>query len=112
MDTLSITALAITTRIGVHEWEQRISQRLFLDISISFESRNYEEDLSKTIDYDKLCQQVTSYVESNQFHLIETVAERVAELIKTTFHVSQVTVSVSKPDAIKNARDVRISLAR
>lgn len=112
MDSLVVKGLSADTRIGVHAWEQRISQRLLIDISIPLDVSASKDDLSKTIDYANLCQQVTTYVETNTFLLIETVANTVAELIKREFKVPQVSVSVSKPHAIKNAADVRITVNR
>lgn len=112
MDSLSITALSANTRIGVHAWEQRISQRLLLDIHIPADLSACDDDINKTLDYDKLCQEVTKYIESNSFNLIETVANSVAKLIKEEFNVTEVRVSVSKPHAIKNASDVRVTVVR
>lgn len=112
MDSLDIKALSVNTRIGIHAWEQRISQRLLLDISIPTDFSLCAEELNNTIDYDKLCQQITSYVESNSFKLIETVANTVAELIKKEWNVTSVTVSVSKSHAVKNAGDVRVTVTR
>ena len=112
IDTLCISALSMNTRIGVHAWEQQILQKLLLDISISLDLSNCNNELTNTIDYDALCQCVTAFVESNAFTLIETVAERVAFLIKKTFTVTTVTVSVSKPHAIKNAGNVSVTITR
>ncbi|MBA2655877.1 MAG: dihydroneopterin aldolase [Tatlockia sp.] len=112
MDFLNIKGLAVATRIGVYAWEQQISQRLLLDISIPADFKACEEQLDRTIDYDKLCQLVTSYVEANAFQLIETVADRVAVLVKAEFKLNEITVIVSKPAAIKNAANIQVSVTR
>lgn len=112
IDTLRISALSTQTRIGVHAWEQRIDQKLLLDITIPIDLSQCHNDLTKTIDYDALCQCVTEFIESNAFTLIETVAEKVADLIKNTFKIQQLTVSVSKPNAVKNAGNVCVTITR
>ena len=112
MDSLEISGLTIATKVGVHTWEKRIIQRLLLNISIPSNFADCADDLTKTIDYAKLAEFVTTFVESNSFNLIETVADNVAKLIKKEFNLNQVTVSVSKPHAIKNAGDVRVSVTR
>lgn len=112
MDTLHISALSLMTHIGIHEWEQRILQQLLLDIRISVDVATCNDELANTIDYDQLCQRVTTFIETNSFSLIETVAEKVAQLIKTEFQVTDLTVSVSKPHAIKNAGNVCITINR
>ena len=111
-DTLRISALSINTRIGVHAWEQRISQKLLLDIELPMDFSACNNELANTIDYDALCHCVTTFVESNAFTLIETVAEQVAQLIKKTFKVKQLTLSVSKPHAVKNAGNICVTINR
>lgn len=112
MDSLHINGLNLATRIGVHDWEQRINQKLSVDIIIPADFSDCQDDISKTLDYDKLCQQVTNHIESNTFKLIETVAVSTALLIKETFQVKQVTVNVSKPHAVKNATNIMVSITR
>ena len=112
MDRLDITALQVSARIGVHDWEQCIEQRLFIDIGIVGDFKNTNDDLDKTIDYDQLSQMVIAFVKDTPFRLIETAAEKIAALIKSEFQVSSVTVRVSKPDAIKEAGSVSITIER
>ncbi len=112
MDTLHISALSIMTHIGIHEWEQRILQQLLVDIRIPIDVTACNNQLANTIDYDQLCQRVTTFVETTSFSLIETVAEHVAQLIKTEFQVNELSVSVSKPHAIKNATNICVTINR
>ncbi len=112
MDTLNITALTAATRIGVHAWEQRINQRLLIDIKIATDFSNTQDNLANTLDYDAICQAVTQYVESKSFQLIETVATEVAQLIQNDFKVEKLTVAVSKPHAVKNAGNIQVVVSR
>ncbi|MBA2650831.1 MAG: dihydroneopterin aldolase [Tatlockia sp.] len=112
MDYLQIKGLTVSTRIGVHAWEQQIDQRLLIDITIPADFSACEEQLEKTIDYSELCQKVTLYVESNTFKLIETVASHLADLIKKEFNLRELTVAVSKPTAVKNAANIQVVVSR
>ena len=112
MDQLTISGLSVLTKIGVHQWEQAIQQKLLIDIIIPINVSECQDDLAHTIDYDKLCQKITAFVESNHFSLIETVAERIAQLIKNEFKVNALTIQVAKPHAIKNAANVAITVNR
>lgn len=102
----------MATRVGIHEWEQNVLQELLLDITIPLDLTTCNNTLASTIDYDALCQCVTTFVESNAHTLIETVAEQVADLIKDTFHVTTLTLTVSKPHAIKNAGNISVTITR
>lgn len=111
-DTLTIESLSVSTQIGVYAWEQKIKQQLLLDISIPLDIQKCTDDLAHTIDYDALCQKVTHFAQSRSFQLIETVANNVAQLIQEEFKVTQLTVSVTKPHAIKNAGVIKITVNR
>jgi dihydroneopterin aldolase len=112
LDILQINALNLSTRIGVHAWEQCISQRLLIDLSIPVDVRDCQDTIESTLDYDAICKLVTEYVEGNHFQLIETVANGVAHLLKERYQLKEITVCVSKPQAIKNAGNVQIMVTR
>lgn len=111
MNQLEITALRVKTRIGVYAWEQRILQELLIDVTIPL-TTSAKDDLSKTVDYQKLCQEITGFVESQSFYLIETVAECLLDLIQTKFDVTHLSLRVSKPHAIPNAKNISILMSR
>lgn len=100
------------THIGIYEWEQKITQTLEVDIEIATDKRNCQDKIENTLDYDAIAKKVTSYVENNSFALIETVAENIADLIIKSFAISQINICVSKPNAIKNAKNVSIKIFR
>ncbi|MCH9689665.1 MAG: dihydroneopterin aldolase [Gammaproteobacteria bacterium] len=106
MDYLRIEGLRIETHIGVHAWEKTIKQVLLLDIELPKDLSQTKDTLKNTIDYDALCQHVTEFVESNAFNLIETVAHQVLKSIQKTFEHQAMTIRVSKPDAIHNAKNI------
>lgn len=112
MDTLNIKSLSVSTKIGVYAWEQRINQQLLIDISIDTHFNDCQENLAHTLDYAALCDLVTKFVESKSFQLIETVANEVANLIKEKFQISQLSVAISKPHAIKNAANIQVIVRR
>lgn len=112
MDTLNIKSLNVTTKIGVHAWEQRINQQLLIDITIPGDFSFCEDNLVNTLDYDALCHTVTEFVQSTSFKLIESVANSIAHLIKQEFKVTKVIVTVSKPHAIKNAHAIQVTVTR
>jgi len=112
MDLLQISALSAMTHVGIHDWEQRIRQKLLIDVKIPIDLTAVNNQLTNTIDYQALCECITSYVESTSFSLIETVAENVSALIKEKFNIKELTLTVSKPQAIKNASNISVTIHR
>lgn len=112
MDTLTIQGLSVQTQIGVYAWEQKIKQQLLIDLTIPSDFSACHDELSTTLDYAVLSTRVTEFVETQAFQLIEFVANSVATLIQEEFKVKAITVSVSKPHAIKNAGMVKVTVVR
>ena len=52
------------------------------------------------------------FVADSSFQLVETLAERIAELLIGELGVSWVRVKVNKPGAIRGARDVGVVIER
>ena len=57
-------------------------------------------------------QRLIQFVESSEFLLVETLAERIAGIVLGDFAVPYVKVSLSKPGAIRGARDVGVTIER
>ncbi len=108
MRTLEIVGLRVDTKIGVYEWEQRITQRLLIDITIDYDFSNCADALESSLDYEQVCKTVTDYVQSTCFKLIETVANNLIALLESQFTITGITLCVSKPQAIKNATNIRV----
>lgn len=114
MDTIYIQDLRIDTVIGVYEWERRIRQAIRLDIEMSFDIRAAaaEDDVDLTLDYKSVGKRVIAFVEAAEFQLVETLADRVAALILREFNVSQVSLTLDKPLALRGARGVGVRITR
>lgn len=114
MDCIQITGLKVETTIGVYHYEQQIKQPLWLDIScfLPLSGAGRQDDLGQSLDYASLTQKIRQTLKDKKFQLIETVAETIAQLVLDDDKVEKVTISVSKPQALGQCRDVRVSISR
>ncbi|ART80162.1 dihydroneopterin aldolase [Oceanisphaera avium] len=114
MDKVFVEGLEVLTTIGVYDWEKDIKQKLRFDLEMGFNTAPAakEDDINKALDYATLSQVVTEFVAAHQFELLETMAERVAELIFARFAVQFVKVRLTKPNAIVNAQGVGVEILR
>lgn len=112
MDSIQITGLRLSTHIGVYPFEQKIKQTLLVDMNIPWDMRDKKDQIDETLDYDLLCQTVKNDVEQRSFQLIETVANHIADLIKTQWNIPTLSVSVSKPHALNNVSNIRVTVQR
>ena len=114
MDKVFIEALEIETLIGIYDWERRIRQPLLFDIEMAFDNRRpaATDDIADTLDYKAVSKRLIEYVSQSSFGLVETLAERCAEIILGEFAVSHVRLKLSKPGAVRGARAVGVIIER
>jgi dihydroneopterin aldolase len=114
MDKIFIRALKTEAIIGIFGWERQIKQTVLIDIEMSANIRKaaLTDSIDDTLNYKRVAKRVLSFVEASQFHLVETLAEHVAMLILDEFNLAWVSIVLSKPGAVRNSRDVGVSLQR
>ena len=113
-DTIFINELQIETVIGIFDWERQIKQTVVLDLELATDIRKAaaSDHIDDTIDYKTLTKTVITFVEASEFQLVETLAERVCELVRNDFNVPWVRLKLNKPGALRGARDVGILIER
>jgi len=114
MDIIFLKNLRIETVIGIFDWERKIRQTVFFDIEMSADIKKAatSDHIDDTLDYKALSKVVIEYVENSDFQLVETLAEKVSELIINDFNVSWIRLTLNKKGALRHADDVGIIIER
>lgn len=114
MDKIFLTALTTECIVGIWEWERRVKQRIVLDIEMATDIRRAAstDHIDDTLDYKKVSKRVLAFVGDSQFQLVETLTERIAQLLITEFNIPWVKIRLNKQGAIRGARDVGIEIER
>ena len=114
MDIIFLRNLKIDTVIGIYDWERRIKQTVILDLEMATDIKKAakSDDIADTLDYKAIAKRVISFVEVSEYILVETLAERLAEIIVNEFKVPWVKLSLNKIGAIRGARDVGVIIER
>lgn len=114
MDKIFIHALKTETIVGIFDWERQVKQTVLIDIEFSADIRKaaLSDSIDDTLNYKGVAKRVLAFVEVSSFHLVETLAEHIAMLILQEFGVSWVSITLSKPGAIRSSRDVGVMLER
>ncbi|MBS0433019.1 MAG: dihydroneopterin aldolase [Proteobacteria bacterium] len=114
MDIVFIEGLQIETVIGIYDWERRVRQPVTLDLELAFDNTRpaASERIEDTLDYKRVSKRLIAFVESSQFQLVETLAERCAQLLREEFGVAWVRLKLSKPGAVRGAKAVGVCLER
>lgn len=115
MDIIFLSGLEIDTVIGIYDWERQIRQRIELDIEMGGVdiSRAAETDnIVYALDYKAVSDRIVNFVENSDFFLVETLIEKIADIILREFAVPWVRIRLNKKGAISRARDVGIIIER
>ncbi|MEP6388332.1 MAG: dihydroneopterin aldolase [Halioglobus sp.] len=114
MDRVYIKGLKTDAVIGVYEWEREIRQTLVLDLTLASNNRKAAatDGIAEAVDYDAISKRVLAYVQASEFQLIETLAERVAEIVLAEFNIPWLRLQVGKPGAVADADDVGVIIER
>ena len=98
----------------MYDWEREIRQAVVLDVEMASDNRRaaVNDQIGDALDYDAISTRIMAFIEGSDFQLIETMAERVAELVMREFHVKWLRLRLSKPGAIPRATDVGVLIER
>ena len=114
MDTIFLTELKVDTIIGIWEWERRIRQTVVIDLEMSADIAKAAatDEVADTLNYKSVAKRVQDFVADSSFQLVETLAEKIAAIIRDEFDVQWVKVRVNKPGAIRGSKDVGVLIER
>jgi dihydroneopterin aldolase len=110
---LFIRDLVLACRIGVREHEHEGPQRVRLNLDLGVhEERPFDERLERVVDYSALLKRVRALIAGGHVELVETLAERLAELCLEDPRVRSARVRVEKLDIVPDAGSVGVEIER
>jgi dihydroneopterin aldolase len=114
MDTIFLHDLRIETVIGIWGWERKIRQTVAIDLEMSADIAKAaaSDSVEDTLNYKLVAKRLQQFVGESSFQLVETLAEKIAAIVRDEFDVAWVRVKVSKPGAIRGAQNVGVLIER
>jgi dihydroneopterin aldolase/dihydroneopterin aldolase/2-amino-4-hydroxy-6-hydroxymethyldihydropteridine diphosphokinase len=100
-DRITLTGLRIQAHHGVFDFERENGQEFVVDVTawLDLAAASRADDLARTVNYGELAEEVTDAVATSPVDLIETVAERVANVVLSHEAVTVTEVTIHKPQA-------------
>jgi dihydroneopterin aldolase len=112
-DRIYIDQLEVFARVGVPEAERAAPQRLLINLTLwpneSFSG--LRDEISNTIDYAAVCEEVKRLLAGSDDKLIETAADKIAGRLLGHFKLRQISVEVRK-FVLPNVNYVSVSITR
>ena len=115
-DELAVLGIECRGHHGVFDFERREGQPFLIDLVLGIDTAPAaaSDDLRDTVDYGSLVAAVKTAVETDPVDLIETLAQRIADVCLLDARVEWARVTVHKPDAPIEATfaDVALTITR
>jgi dihydroneopterin aldolase len=115
-DELTVSGIECRGHHGVFDVERREGQTFVIDLTLGVDTTPAarSDELHDTVDYGSLVNAVKAAVEHDPVDLIETLAQRLADICLQDARVEWARVTVHKPEAPIDAtfRDVALTITR
>jgi dihydroneopterin aldolase len=114
MDIVYIRDLHIDTIIGIYDWERQVKQTVSLDLEMATDIRKAAatDDIEYAVNYKSVSKRLIAYVENRNALLVESLAEEIAAIVLEEYQVPWLRLRLSKPGAVRGARDVGLIIER
>ena len=101
MDTISLRGLTVRGFHGVFDFERRDGQDFVVDVDLEVDTARAanSDDLADTVHYGQLAEGLAAVTSGDPVNLLETLAQRLADVCLGDERVQAVVVTVHKPQA-------------
>lgn len=107
-----IRDLRIDAHIGVGEDERALAQPLVLQLDLAVRERPHGDDIDKVVCYATITRKVQALIAEGPVKLVETLAERIADLCLEDARIRLIRIEIAKPEAIAIAGAVGVAIER
>jgi len=109
-----LRALVIDFRIGIHPHEQAATQRVRVDVTVEVArpAGGFQEDYRRVYCYERLAAAIRALAGGGHIRLVETLADRIAELALDDPRACRAEVTVDKLDVFADAQSAGVTVVR
>lgn len=113
-DWIFLKGLETRCVIGIYDWERKVKQKISLDLEMRTDARRAarRDRVEDTLNYKEIAKRLLREIPKTRFRLVESLAEFIARICLREFGIQEMTVRVSKPGAIRGAKNVGVEITR
>lgn len=114
LDRLLIKELVVQASIGIHPHEKAAPQRVRIgvELEVGGNPRAIGDNIANVVSYEDIIGRIKALIAAGHIHLVETLAERIADVCLEDLRTRKVRVSVEKLDVEPDAEAVGIEIER
>lgn len=114
MDTLFLRDFSLQIIIGIYAWERKVPQTVQLDIEIGLPHSlaGMSDNVADSINYAEVAERIRAATAEHEFHLVEALAEHIAQLILKDFGAPWVKICVTKLSVVRSIKQIGVCIER
>jgi len=106
--------LQLRAMLGVFDFEKIEPQRVIINVDLSVKEQGdpLNDDIQNVVSYANVVDHIKDILAKGHVHLVETLAEMIADECLKSRHVVCVRVRIEKPDIIPETASVGVEIER
>jgi dihydroneopterin aldolase len=106
--------LVLPVSIGIYDHEKQAPQRVCINVELKVREGDgpVGDDIANVLSYEHIVNGIKAIVADGHINLVETLAERIAELCLADARVAQARIGVDKLDIVPEAASVGVEIER
>lgn len=106
--------LILDACIGAYDDEKEVKQkiRINVDLSVDEDAAGHDDQLYNVVCYDRIVTDIRALIAAGHVHLVETLAERIADKALQDIRILAARVRIEKLSAIPDAESVGVEIER
>ncbi len=106
--------LQLRAMLGVFDFEKLEPQRVIINVDLAVKELGepLDDDIQNVVSYAHVVDHIKEIIAKGHVHLVETLAEMIAEECLISRHVVSVRVRIEKPDIIPETASVGVEIER
>ncbi|WP_417317431.1 dihydroneopterin aldolase [Emcibacter sp.] len=109
-----VNDLVIDSFIGIYDHEKESAQKIKISVDLAVEECDHplKDDINNVLCYENIVKNIETMVSAGHVHLVETLAENIAQMNLQDSRVTTVRVRVEKLQAFANTASVGVEIER
>jgi FolB domain-containing protein len=110
---VNVKDLRLRTIIGFNDWERELKQDVVVSLSYKYDAADAikSDDIKHAVDYKTITKEVICLVEGSSYNLLETLANKIYEIVAENKKLKDIIIIVEKPGALRFSDNVYIKIS-
>lgn len=109
---IKIKDFKLKTNLGIYDWEKNFEREIIINLEIEINDSKsvITDNISDTVDYELIYNQIKKLISSKKYNLIEKMAQEILDLIMLDRRIHKCKIEIDKMNIFDEVRSCAVSL--